>query len=75
MLAVPAAPDGTYPVSNYRLDLHNPADPYRLDVQIVDDWYRVETQSLSDVLILVGVLQFPPVNVIDGWIVGSDTLS
>lgn len=73
MLAVPTAPDGIHPVSNYRLDLHNPADPYRLYVQIIDQWYRVQTQCLSDVLILVGVLQYPPVQVIDGWIVGSGT--
>lgn len=73
MLAVPTAPDGTYLVSNYRLDLHNLSDPYRLDVQIVDQWYRVQTQSLSDVLIFVGVLHHPPVVVIDGWIIGGDT--
>ena len=73
MLAVPSAPDGTHPVSNYRLDLHNPADPYRLDVQIIDQWYRVKTQCLSDVLSLVGVLHNPPVVVVDGWIVGKDS--
>ncbi|THF71843.1 hypothetical protein E7T06_00235 [Deinococcus sp. Arct2-2] len=73
MLAVPTAPDGTHSVSNYRLDLQNPADPYRLDVQITDQWYRVQTQCLSDVLTLVGVLHNPPVVVIDSWIVGRET--
>lgn len=73
MLAVPNAPDGTHPVSNYRLDLHDPADPYRLDVQITDQWYRVQTQCLTDILVLVGVLHNPPVVVVDGWIVGSNS--
>jgi hypothetical protein len=72
MLAVPNAPDGTHPVSSYRIDMNNPDDPYRFDVQIVDQWYRVQTQSLSDVLVLVNVLQRPPVIVIDGWIMGSN---
>jgi hypothetical protein len=72
MLAVPTAPDGTHPVSNYRLDLHNPAEPYRLDVEITGQWYRVTTKCLSDVLVLVGVLHNPPVVVVDGWIVGND---
>ncbi|WP_019008074.1 hypothetical protein [Deinococcus aquatilis] len=52
--------------------MNNPDDPYRFDVQIVDQWYRVQTQSLSDVLVLVNVLQRPPVIVIDGWIMGSN---
>lgn len=68
---VSAAPPGTHPIGNYRVQIDPHSGHYRIHVQCAGQWHTVSPQNDNDSRTLITLLQSPFAAVQDGWIVGS----